>query len=161
VLVVADAGPIIALSSVDLLELLPKLFETIVVPREVHDEVVGRGAGLPGSRELAAAKWAAIQDVPPDDSLLTSLRETLDAGEAAALAFAAHARADLILIDELRGRQTARKMGLAIKDTLGVLVSAKRSGLIDAICPVLDALVARDFWLADDLRARLLAEVGE
>ena len=52
-------------------------------------------------------------------------------------------------------------MGLAIKGTLGVLVSARRSGLIDAVGPILDALVARDFWFTDDLRARLLAEVGE
>jgi len=159
--VVADAGPIIALSSVGLLKLLPRLFGTIVVPREVHDEVVGRGAGLPGSVELAAATWAAIEDVTADDPLLTSLRETLDAGEAAALAIAARAHADLVLIDELRGRQTARKMGLTIKGTLGILVVAKRSGLINAVGPVLDELVARDFWLAEDLRERLLADVGE
>jgi len=99
--------------------------------------------------------------VSEDDPLVMGLRETLDAGEAAALALACQRSAELVLLDDVRGRQTARKMGLNVKGTLGVLVVAKRAGLIEVVAPLLDRLAAEALWIADELRTRVLAEVGE
>jgi len=58
--------------------------------------------------------------------------EVLDPGEREAIQLAQEQRADLLLIDERRGRLEARRRGIATTGTLGVLLAAGRRGLIDA-----------------------------
>ncbi len=94
-IVVADAGPLIYLGAIGRLELLPALYERVVVPRLVFDEVVVAGDGLPGSAEVAAAAWIDVTDTEVSGSVFQALREELDPGESAALAHAVEARADL------------------------------------------------------------------
>ena len=71
-------------------------------------------------------------------------------------------RADLLLMDERRGRRIAMAAGLTVTGLLGVVARAKRAGLIDLGKPVLDDLIqiAR-FWIGPDLYAEVLAELGE
>jgi predicted nucleic acid-binding protein len=57
---VADAGPLIYLAAIGRIDLLHRLFGRVLVPRAVHDEIVIRGAGLPGSAEVAAAEWVEV-----------------------------------------------------------------------------------------------------
>lgn len=64
-------------------------------------------------------------------------------------------------MDDGRARQTARRMGLAVKGTLGVLVAAKRASLVPAVAPLLAALEAHGYWLSDALRERVLEAVDE
>ena len=82
----------------------------------------------------------------------------LGRGEAEAI----ERRADLLLVDERRGRRTASATGLRVTGLLGVVVTAKRAGLIDLAKPVLDELIqiAR-FWIGPDLYAEVLTELGE
>src|SRR6185437_8763710 len=60
VIVVPDAGPLIYLGGAAELDLLRKLYQEVVVPRIVYDEVVVAGAGLPGAQEVAAAGWLRV-----------------------------------------------------------------------------------------------------
>lgn len=71
-------------------------------------------------------------------------------------------RADLLLVDERRGRRSAIAAGLTVTGLLGVVATAKRAGLIDLAKPVLDELilVAR-FWIGAELYAEVLAGLGE
>jgi len=68
-IVVPDAGPLIYLAGAGHLDLLPQLYDRVVVPRVVFDEIVVAGAGLTGSREVAEAAWIHVEAAPPDPVL--------------------------------------------------------------------------------------------
>jgi hypothetical protein len=130
-LVVADASPLILLGKLGLLDLLPDLYDQVVVPRVVLDEVTSGEEELPGSRAVRDARWLDVveSDAAAPGALEATLRNELDRGEAAAIALAESLDADLLLIDERQGRRAARRLGLEIKGTLGALVQGRRRGL--------------------------------
>jgi uncharacterized protein len=161
VIVVADAGPIIHLSLIGQVDLLPALYGRILVPEVVYQEVVGEGATLPGSIELDEADWADRVDPDTESNLFEVLRAQLDLGETAAICIAVERGADLILSDDRPARLTATRLGIEVKGTLGILVEAKRKGKMGVIAPALATLKQGGTWLSDRLVERILAEVGE
>jgi hypothetical protein len=156
VLVVADSSPLIYLSRVGLLQILPALFRNVIVPRAVWDEAVERRPAAAGIDRLREASWLRVVDDPPREPDLG-----LDPGETAAILLAESLRADLLLIDERLGRKVAQERGLVVRGTLGVLVEARQSGVLPALKPVLDTLVAEGFRIAPALVREALAHVGE
>ena len=79
-IVVPDAGPLIYLACAGKLELLAKLYDRVIVPLVVYEEIVVAGTGLVGSAEVSASRWLEVEDAAPDPVLA----RTLDRGEAAA-----------------------------------------------------------------------------
>ncbi|WP_437610286.1 DUF3368 domain-containing protein [Sorangium sp. So ce834] len=90
-----------------------------------------------------------------------ALASLLDPGEAAALALAELLRADTLLIDERKGRAVARARGLRIQGTLGLLVEARRAGVLGSLRAVLDDLANTGFRVSAPLMAEALRQVGE
>jgi len=161
VIVIADANPIIFLSTLGKLDLLRKLYDRVLIPRAVYGEVVVQGEGQPGSRELKQADWIEVVEVPEDHVLRGALLEDLDAGESEAIVLAVEMHAGLIIMDERRGRRVAQNMGLVVRGTLGVLVEARRKRLVPAITPLLDQLLSEGFRASKTVIAALLAAVDE
>jgi predicted nucleic acid-binding protein len=160
-IVVADAGPIIHLSLVGRLDLLPTLYGRVLVPSLVYAEVVREGEGLPGSEELRTADWIDVVEHDPAISLFRRLQRHLHNGEAAALAVAVSRGATLVLTDDRDARLAARGLSLAIRGTLGILAEAKRRDLVPALAPLLFELKTCGVWLSDDLISQVLREAGE
>lgn len=160
-IVVADAGPLIHLSLIGRIDLLPALYGRIVVPERVYREVVDQGEDLPGSAELRGADWIDLSSHSPDNHLFRLLQAQLDPGEAAAICLAQESRADLVLSDDRQARLAAERLGIRIKGTLGILVEAKRRGEIEALAPALAELKEKGTWLSERLVVRVLSEVGE
>jgi predicted nucleic acid-binding protein len=160
-IVVADAGPIIHLSLVGRIDLLPSLFGRLLVPETVYREVVETGEGLPGSAELREADWFERAPHDPRADLFRLLRAQLDPGEAAALWLAASRKAALVLSDDRQARVAAESLGIAVRGTVGLLVQAKRQGHLSEISPLLLDLKGRGAWISDKLIERVLREVGE
>ena len=160
-IVVADTGPLIYLSEVGLLHLLRDLYGGVLVPREVYDEVVVHGHGETGAADVALASWIQVSVRPSTSSLRLGLLTELDAGEAAAIALAMEEGADLILIDERKGRKIARLLGLAVRGTLGVLVEAKRREQVGLVRPILAQLSAAGFRVSDAVKDEILRSAGE
>ena len=157
--VVADASPLIGLATAGALHLLRELFETVTITRLVKDEVAG-GPRRPGARELDAAMregWLRVAPAPPETWRLTGI----DAGEASTIALAAQQQGALVLIDDALGRAQAAAQGLEVLDLAGLLLAAKRAGLVEAVRPLLTRLARRGFTLPNDARRALLRDAGE
>ena len=160
-IVVADAGPIIHLSRIGHLDLIPFLYGRIVVPRQVYDEVVRGQGSPPGSEELRQADWVEIEEREIRSKVSRLLEGHLDAGEAAALALALDLKADLILSDDRQARISAERLGFQVRGTLGILLESKRQGRLPAVAPLLHALKAEGVWLSRELIDLILREAGE
>lgn len=100
-IVVADSTPLIALSKIDQLSLLPEIFSEIILPEAVYTEVVIAGANRSGSTEVSKADWIKIQSVT-NYTKVNYLLDQLNLGEAEAIVLAQEINADWILIDEHR-----------------------------------------------------------
>lgn len=158
--IICNAGPLIALSMIDRLSLLRELYSRILVPEAVYREVVDEGVGRVGARQIAAADWLErTPDLVAPDPFLTM---ELGAGEAAVLTLAARRNASEVLIDERKARRIAEvAYGLKPKGTAGILVTAKRRGLLDEVRPSLEDMARRGYYLSARLINRACREVGE
>jgi len=126
-IVVSDTSPLNYLVLIDLQHILPDLFERILIPAAVRDELQSAGAPEPIARFMAAAPaLLEIREVSEVDPRL----QQLDPGEREAITLAALS-AGSVLIDERKGRLAARERGLAVSGTLGVLDLAARRGLVN------------------------------
>ena len=157
-IVVADTGPLIALSKIGQLPLLQRLFGTVFIPLAVHDELVLQGQGRPGC-EIVEADWVRVSGVE-DETAVRLLKAQLDAGESEAIVLAVQLNADLLIMDEWRGRRQAEGLGLTLTGSVGVLIAAKRVELIDAVTPLLDQLRIEQVRISQRLYevARVLAD---
>ena len=126
-IVVSDTSPLNYLVLVGLQHILPELFERVVIPEAVREELQSARAPEPIARFLAAEPaWLETRRVSEIDPEL----QYLDPGEREVIVLAASSAAGLVLIDERKGRQAARERGLAVSGTLGVLDLAARRGLV-------------------------------
>ena len=137
--VVSNASPLISLARIGKVDLLRDLFEVLVIPEAVWREVVIDGTGQPGAEEVASADWIMTVAVTNTD-LVAALRQELDAGEAEAIALALEGEADLLLMDERLGRETARHLGLRYLGLVGALIEARNRGIIASVMPILEPL---------------------
>ena len=158
--IVCNTGPLIALTMVGHLDLLAKLYRRVLVPEAVFREINVPGAERIGSAEVASAAW--LEHVRGDLPVEPLLAKELGPGESEVIAAAHHLGARLVLIDERRARRIAEQAyGLRVKGSAGILVAAKRAGIIQAIHPLLEHMRARGYHLSQRLIDRALLEAGE
>jgi len=85
----------------------------------------------------------------------------LGSGERAAIALAIQLSADFVVLDDLDARSSATDFGLTVIGSLGLLVRAKRSGLIDEVRPLADAMISHGLYASEALYRRILAIADE
>ncbi len=160
-IVVSNTSPLINLAVIGYLDLLHQLYGQVIIPQAVYDEIVILGAGQPGAVEVASSSWIKVVPIQ-NPAMAISLQAELDQGEAEAVILAFELKAALLLIDERRGRQVATRFGLKITGLLGLLIEAKRQGLIPRLKPLLDDLITQaSFWVKAELYQQVLQQVGE
>jgi uncharacterized protein len=159
--VVSNTSPLIGLARIGRLDLLKALYGALTIPEAVWQEVVVAGADQPGADQVKDADWIQTRGVT-NRQLVRALQQELDAGEAEAIALALEVEADLLLMDERLGRNTAHHLGLKYIGSLGVLIEAKHKSLINAVKPELNSLRdAAGFRISERLYARVLQDEGE
>jgi uncharacterized protein len=155
-IVVSDTSPILNLARIGRLEILALLYGQVLIPPAVSAKI-----NLVPASDVASSSWLIVA-VPKDQDCVRDLLRDLDAGEAEAIVLAVERQAELLLVDERRGRRTAEAAGLRITGLLGVLADAKRAGLIESVRPILDDLIEKArFWISQDLYREVLAQLGE
>lgn len=129
-IVVADTSPLNYLIQIECDELLPKIYKRVHIPTAVMHELQDPGAPA-GVRTWVSRlpSWIEI-DILKDP--LDPTLEFLDLGEREAIQLAQERKADVLLIDEQKGRSEASKRGLLVTGTLGVLIAGGELGLVDA-----------------------------
>lgn len=158
--VVSNTSPILNLAIVDQLTLLDRQFDEILIPSAVLDElkISEERSGSQAMREAISSGWIQSREVN-NDSLAQLLKQTLDRGEAEAIALAIELKADWIFLDEREGRKVAKSLGLNVTGVLGILLRAKQIGEIESLQPVVDDLINKaGFRIAPDLLAQVLMQ---
>lgn len=119
-----------------------------------------RGARGPARHPRAggAPKGTGRRTIQRERGHGSPARPPLDAGELESIALALESRADLVLLDEQAARGEARRLGLRVGGTLGVLVEARRRGYLRAVGPDVEALRRYGYWLSPRLVALVTAD---
>ena len=163
-IVVSDTSPITNLAAIGELDLLQGLYTQIIIPVAVYDEMVNVGKPVPGAVEVQTLSWIQAQAVADQQRVITiqESEENIDLGEAEAITLALELKAELLLMDERRGRVVATSYGLQVTGLLGVLVQAKQNNLIGNVKPLLDQLIEQaDFRVSNQLYTTILQIAGE
>ncbi len=157
-LVVSNSSIIIALARICHLDLMEKLFKKVIVPEAVWKEVIVEGK--PGREKILRAGFIHMEKTG-NKRLVALLEEFVDTGEAEAIVLALERNADLLLVDDRDARNLAKKLGLQVMGTLGVIALAKYKGLISKAKPIIDKLLETGFWISRKLLEEFLRELSE
>lgn len=157
--VVTNTSPLIALFQIGQLDLLERLYGRLVVPQAVVDELTaGRHEGYEVP-DCGAYGWMVVETIAVPSML--RLITALGPGEAEALALSLATPTDLVLLDDGLARQLAKSQALRVTGTLGLLVEAKRAGLIPLVMPHVARLRAAGFRMGAPLAAAIARLAGE
>ncbi len=162
-IVVSDTSPIANLIVVGQIDLLPQLFGAVVIPKMVYQELLANGENHSVTQTVMTAAWLEVRSVSNQLQVMILERDhRLDPGEANAIVLALELKATQLLIDERLGRTEAKRQGLRITGILGILLAAKRQGLISDICPILNQLISEaNFRISKRLYDEALVLAGE
>lgn len=157
--VVCNTGPLIGLAQVGL-EMLPfQLYPEVILPSTVRDELLAKPTA-DHAKLVAALKHATIHHCgnPPDALLVAEL----DDGEAEVITTARELGLSHVLIDERKARRIAARIyQLHVKGTAGLLVDAKREGIIPRVAPYLDGMIRAGYFLGPSLVDACLKAANE
>ena len=152
-IVIADTSPINYLVLIDSVWILPELYQTISVPEAVFDEL--QAEETPEKVRDWIKNLPSWFDVKKATVLLDSDLSELDKGEREAIALVEELNADALIIDELAGRAEAKRRGIFVIGTLGILNSAAEKDLLD-LPDALEKLQQTTFRASEKLIADLL-----
>lgn len=159
-----DTSALIAFSSIGRIDLLLGCVGEVLIPDAVYREIVTQGGGWASAMEAQQriAEDTGLCRVSVEASELRLKFPALGDGEREALALGG-ARKCLLVIDDLRGRKAAVALGMDgnLTGSLGILLKAKRTGLVPAIAPLIREIQERRIYYASNLVASVLKEAGE
>ncbi len=158
---VINTGPVIALvAATDGLQWLDELYQAVWIPEAVFQELCAGGPGAPEpSRVEAASK--VVKRLPRSGELPASLAHQLDQGEAWVIQSALDRKVGTVAVDEKAGRRVARLYGLQVTGSLGILIRARRLGIIPSLKNALNRMHDQGIWVSPELRHQALCAVDE
>ena len=162
-IVISDTTPLISLMKADCLDILQSIFGEVIIPEAVYDELTANtnypreASMINGSRYISKESVINYQSV---DELMG--KTGLDIGESEAIVMVKEKNADLLLIDEHRGRQTAKEMGIAVVGTVGLLLRAYDQKLMNApeVWNAVEIIIQNDIRISKSLLDIVKEHIG-
>lgn len=132
-IVVSDTTPLISLLKINHLELLEEVYGTVIIPRAVFSELTSNKDFQAEAETISGAKFIECREISDTTALNILQRVTLlDLGESEAIILAQELKADVLLMDESKGRKVAKQLGIPLSGALGVLIDSFDIGLLTA-----------------------------
>ena len=144
-IIISDSSPLISLAIIGKLSVLTFLYEEVYVPTAVYEEVTK--SNKPFAKELKSFLHDKIKSVE-NKMAVDILLSDIGAGEAEAIVLALEQHPDVILIDDLKARRFAKMKGLTVMGTMGLLLMAKKEGVITEIKPLLSDLLSHNIRIS-------------
>jgi len=147
--IISNSSCIIVLENIDMLWILKELYDEILITEEVSTEF--------GKQEK---NWIKIKRVK-NKNYVDILNNFVDLGEASTIALALEMKNYSMILDDYKARKLAKNLGLRFTGTLGVILKAKRQGIIPLVSEVTDRLKTKHFHMSDQLINNVLKLAGE
>ena len=148
-IVISDTSCLIILHKIGELDLLKKVYNSVLVTPEVGQEFSDT---LP--------LWIKIEKVK-DKKYQKFLETQIDLGEASAVALAMEMDSPLLLLDDLKARKLATKLHIKFTGTLGVINKAKQIGVLEEVRPIIEKLMETDFRISENIIEEILRKNNE
>ena len=152
-IIVSDTSPINYLILIGQIDLLPQLFEQIIIPQAVYNELSDSLAPLPV--QTWTVDTPSCLKIQPVSQPTDEIKNLLDPGESEAIILSQELNADLLLLDDMKARRIAKERGLVITGILGILDQATSMKLIN-LPNTVQSLKNTSFWASDSLFQKLL-----
>ncbi len=157
--VIVNSTPLIVLCGIRRLDILRELYEEIFIPSAVFREVTVKNDSACVQIRSAGA-WIRVEEIK-DHSEKKMYKAKLHDGEVEVMILAQEQKADLVILDDNAAKKTAKYLGLPVTGTLGVLVKAKRLGIIEEVRPLLSDMRENGFYISSTIERIVLEQAGE
>ena len=147
--IISDTSCFIILSKIGELELLHRVYGQITTTIDIATEF---GEALP--------EWVEIVEVKDKPKQLL-LELQIDKGESSAIALALENPESIIILDDIKARRVAAKLGITYTGTICIIVKAKLRGIIPSIKPIINNIKQTDFRLSEEIETKALREADE
>ncbi len=156
---ITDSSPLIVLLKSDLDYILPQLFEEIIVPEAVWQEIIaGREVDI-AKQKLPFLSWLKQDSATDSSEIIEGFN--LGQGETAVLSLALTMPESQVILDDFAARQCAKSLNIPFLGTGGVLILAKQRGLISSVSEALTIVQKKGLWISDDIIELLKQKAGE
>lgn len=143
-IIVSNTTPILSLYKIGKLDLLEELFNQVLIPTAVFNEI--NIIGKKGYHILNTIEYVKVKNI--QNTLAAELLQSqLDYGEAEAIVLARELKADILILDEKKARKIAQATSQTVIGTIGILQAAKNKGLISDMRTNLDNLIEEGIWI--------------
>lgn len=146
---IVNSTPLIALAKCSSLDLLNVMYDEVIIPDAVFNEVCAED-DIASRAVRKSLDWLKIRTIQHPENK-KYYRTRLHDGEVEVMILAQELHAETVIIDDLAARSTAEYYGLPITGTIGVLIKAKRKGIIDAVMPIVDKMRENHIYYSDAL----------
>lgn len=157
--VIVNSTPLIVLCKIGRLDILQKLYGVIVIPQAVFYEITAKEDSA--CRQISEQEWIHVEGIS-DQSDKKMYKAKLHNGEVEVMILAQEKpEADLVIIDDNAAKKTAKYLGLTVTGTIGVLLKAKKAGVIEKAAPVIEEMKKRGFYISRELERMVLEQADE
>lgn len=158
--VVVNTTPLIALSHVEQLDILRKLYGEIIIPEAVYRELSVKTDSICKKTVDSSLDWIRVDKIK--NQMAKAMYKTqLHDGEVEVMILAKEIAADVVIIDDANAKRHAKYLELPVTGTLGVLIKAKQERYIDELKPILQRMVENGIYISQGLIELCLKQVGE